>query len=116
MKLLRLFSILLFCCYTSLTEAQNSIPQIASGKIDLRQWNFAKQGEVKLDGSWNFYWKKLLSPAQVKTVRSKDYMQFPVVWNGQSSLYEKLKGQGYATYTTDVFINSSIPLLSLELP
>ena len=116
MKSLRLFSVLLFYCYTSLSLGQNSIPQIASGKIDLRQWDFAKQGEVKLDGSWNFHWKKLLSPHQLKSVRSKDYMQFPAVWNGQSSLYEKLEGQGYATYTSSVFINSSIPLLSLELP
>lgn len=84
--------------------------------MDLREWNFEKQGEIKLDGSWKFYWKQLLTPAQVKEKRSKDYMTFPEVWNKQSSLYEKLEGQGYATYSTEIFINSSVQILSLELP
>jgi len=116
MEFSRLFSVLLLFCCNSFSVAQNAAPYILNGKMDLRNWDFAKQGEVKLDGSWNFYWKKLLSPSQLKNVRSKDYMQFPTVWNGQSSLYEKLEGRGFATYTTDIFLNPSIPLLSLELP
>jgi hypothetical protein len=84
--------------------------------MDLRAWDFSTQGEVKLEGSWIFHWKKLLPPSEAKKSRSKDYMEFPAVWNGQSSLYEKLDAQGFATYTTDIYINSLTPVLSLELP
>jgi len=108
-----LLIVLCGCAYCAI--AQNNIPKVVNGKIDLREWDFEKQGEIKLEGSWNFYWKKLLSPSEI-TIKSKDYMQFPSVWNGQGSLYEKLEGQGFATYTADVQVNPSIHMLSLELP
>jgi 7TM diverse intracellular signalling len=114
-----LFPIVFLCGCFHLSVAQvadNTIPKMISGKMDLRHWDFATQGEIKLEGSWTFYWKRLLPPSKAGTVRSKDYMEFPAIWNDQSSLYAKLNGQGFATYTADILIHPSVQLLSLQLP
>ena len=90
-------------------------PQVSNGLIDLRGWNFAKSGEVKLDGRWNFYWQSLRPPSEVAT-ESKDYLRFPGIWNNSSSDKTELSGQGFATYETLVLLDPSLEMISLELP
>jgi hypothetical protein len=96
--------------------AQETEQRINQGIIDLRKHDFEKNGEVRLDGTWNFYWKQLLTPEEIADKPSKDYFEFPSVWNNQSSLYKELDGQGYATYVAEVLIDPSHTMLSVELP
>ena len=42
-------------------------PKAINGVLDLRDWDFDKDGPVKLDGEWEFYWKQLLFPKDFKT-------------------------------------------------
>jgi hypothetical protein len=42
-------------------DIQNSNFQAHKGILDLRQWDFEKNGPIKLDGEWEFYWEKLYS-------------------------------------------------------
>ena len=112
-----LFSILFLLCFDIIfCVAQVEQPRMERGVIDLRQWDFEKQGEVKLNGSWHFSWKQLLSPSEINKANSKDYFEFPSVWNGKSSVYEKLSGQGFATYSADVLFDSTVSVLSISLP
>ena len=47
-------------CETSFAE--NTMPPKAlSGILDLINWDFEKDGTIKLDGEWDFYWNKLLN-------------------------------------------------------
>ena len=36
-------------------------PTAQNGILDLRQWDPARDGPVKLKGEWEFYWQKLLT-------------------------------------------------------
>ena len=38
-------------------------PPIVDGTIDLTDWDFEKDGPLKLDGDWLFAWEKLVEPA-----------------------------------------------------
>jgi hypothetical protein len=117
MKRQRLFNLLLLLLFPCLVSiASETIPRINQGFVDLRKYNFGTEGEIKLDGTWNFHWKKLLTPPELKTNPSKDYFEFPAVWNDKTSLYRELDGQGYATYVTNVLVDPSYTMLSVELP
>lgn len=81
-------------------------PVIEKGAIDLRQWDFQRQGTVRLDGKWGFYREQLLPPSPGSFKPTK-FQQFPGLWD---------EGQGFATYTADIIISSDITTLSMELP
>lgn len=96
-----LTGVLLFV--TTSTFAQ---PQIERGAVDLRQWDFHRRGTVRLDGNWGFYWQELLVPSS-GSFKATKFQKFPGLWN---------EGQGFATYTADVIVDSNISMLSMELP
>ena len=64
----RLFLVLLWAGFF-LASCQPSTsgkkpPQAVDGVLDLSAWDFEKDGLVKLDGEWEFYWEQLLEPAE----------------------------------------------------
>ncbi|HZY81086.1 MAG TPA: 7TM-DISM domain-containing protein [Cyclobacteriaceae bacterium] len=91
-----------------------SQPNIKNGHLDLSNWDFQKQGTVRLDGEWGFYWEQFVMPTA--TQQSRDYFTFPGLWNGHYSGSTNLSGQGFATYTATVIVPHDISMLSLELP
>lgn len=90
-------------------------PVVSDGIIDLRSWDFARKGEVKLSGRWNFYWQSLRVPSQLDQA-STDRFDFPAVWNGSFSDRAELSGQGFATYEAKVILDPNLEMVSLELP
>lgn len=92
-------------------------PVAKDGVLDLRNWDFKRQGIAKLDGQWEFYYDKLLTPEDFQNKSEpkktglinipgnfKDY-----IYNGQP-----LSGQGYATYRLKVLINNSEDLYAIK--
>ncbi|MGL4370688.1 MAG: 7TM diverse intracellular signaling domain-containing protein, partial [Spirochaetota bacterium] len=68
------------------------------GAVDL-SGGIAPGEIVKLDGTWNFYWKKLLPPDQIPSGRSGSVpVTVPSIWNGVQIGSETIPGKGYATY------------------
>ena len=51
---------LVFCGCQASPHAQE--PKIASGVVDLTQWDFDQSGTVALDGDWLMAWNQLLGP------------------------------------------------------
>lgn len=92
-------------CVLLLVTTSFAQPLVEKGKIDLRNWDF-NRGPVSLDGQWGFYWEKLLTPGQVPS-KPDLFFHFPGIWD---------EGEGFATYTADVFLGKNIPMLSLDLP
>jgi PAS domain S-box-containing protein len=88
-----------FCACPGKTIAQ-SLPAAQKGVMDLRQWDFNKNGSVVLKGEWEFYWKKLISPDQFKKNRDLtfEYINAPDSWNKFEIDGKKLSGIGFATY------------------
>jgi signal transduction histidine kinase len=72
-------------------------PEAKAGIIDLRSWDFERDGIVLLDGRWEFYWKKFLDPSSGKVV-DKRFSVVPGIWGSHGSLKHTHDGSGYATY------------------
>lgn len=73
-----------------------------NGILDFSKIDFNKTDYVKLDGYWEFYWNRLLSPldfSSPSSPRKTDFMFVPQSW----TRYEgpdgrQFKSRGYATY------------------
>ncbi len=102
----------LFCLFVLIScDGQNIShrqPRAKNGVLDMRSWNFAKQGNINLDGQWALFWNKLLNPddfglgsAPEKTV----FIDLPGRWNGLEVAGQKLPGQGFATFRLQIKVN-----------
>ncbi len=47
--------LILFHCAPS---DKKPLPKAVKGILDLREWDFEKDGNINLDGEWEFYWKE----------------------------------------------------------
>ncbi len=84
-------------------------PPIAkNGKLDLTSWNLKKDGPVKLNGQWEFFWMRYLAAKDFKnaeTPKRSGYIKTPGVWNGYRIGTKKITGIGFATYRLKIFFN-----------
>lgn len=81
-------------------------PIAEKGVIDLRNWNFSKDGMIKLDGEWEFYKDQFLAHEDFKNTSIKrDYNSIPGI----------LGGQGYGTYRIKVLVNNDDYLYSVKI-
>ncbi|MCA9733437.1 response regulator [candidate division KSB1 bacterium] len=83
------------------------------GLLDLRNWDFERNGIVELSGEYDFYWDELLDPSHTSsnTAISHDYISVPGVWNEKQVEAHSLPGQGVATYKLKVLLNKTkVPL------
>ncbi|MDH7478723.1 MAG: 7TM diverse intracellular signaling domain-containing protein, partial [Syntrophomonadaceae bacterium] len=115
-----------FQIYANNAEVQP--PKAERGVLDLRSWDFERQGVLSLEGEWEFYWEKLLSPQDLKQYlnaypypveRPGGYLSVPGLWNGRSVEQEgkmvNLSGQGFATYRLTILTQTTDQLLGLKL-
>ncbi|MBU2509769.1 response regulator [bacterium] len=116
---LKLLTFFLFVFLLPLTGCQTSklqkeMPKIEKGVLDLRHWDFAKDGVVNLSGEWEFYWQQFLFPAdfsQNKNPYADGYLAIPGVWNDIKVNEKFLPGEGFSTLRLNVLIpNSGEPL------
>ncbi len=76
-------------------------PVAVKGVLDLRGWDFGRDGSLNLNGEWEFCWDRILVESDfTKPVKRKDcgYLAIPGLWKGQSINGRRLSGKGYATY------------------
>jgi signal transduction histidine kinase len=96
------------------SSAGHKTPRAENGFLDLTAWRFSDAGVVPLDGVWEFYPDKLLSPEQFSSSSAYDgglspkWIEVPGTWSKQMN---KL---GMATYRLQVKINDSAPVYGLK--
>lgn len=98
-------------------EELNKKPLAKSGVLDLRDWDFKKQGIVKLDGQWEFYYKQLLTPEDFKSkqnIEKTGLINIPGSFKNYKFQNKKLNFQGYATYRLKVLVNNSEDLYAIK--
>ncbi|QSF44945.1 ATP-binding protein [Paenibacillus tianjinensis] len=105
-----LASLLLVCIVPLFSILQNvmvkqDIPVSRQGVIDLREWDFQEDGAVKLNGEWEFYRGRLLTPEDFHSTRAdrtapsvSTMIHVPEKWNTYISDTDKSQAKGYATY------------------
>jgi hypothetical protein len=95
---------------------QKKPPMAKQGILDLRNWDFEKDGNVRLDGDWEFYWHEFLSSKDFDTVQQKHYIKVPKPWNDYKWGKEELGYEGYATYRLRIIVNKNIRDFGLKFP
>jgi len=97
-------------------------PAAKDGILDLRVWNFGKDGIVELSGQWKFYPWKYYDP---KTLSSQnpgegEYVSVPANWTGYPAEKNKMPVFGFATYRLKIVLDSKVSqsgrALSLGMP
>jgi len=87
--------------------------------LDLREHDFNQEKIVSLEGDWEFYWKKLLSPeefAHGKGLPKPDYMDFLTQWGNLPQLLKEEHQFGYATYRLTIICPDSMPPVTFNIP
>src|SRR5688500_4283863 len=99
----------LFLTFFSLS----AIAQLAvNGHADLSRFDIEKDRPFDLSGGWEFYWNKLLTPADFKSPQVPDHIYVPGSWHRQGN-YAVL---GYATYRLRLTLPENQNSLSLHFP
>jgi len=89
------------------SKAQDEIkivPKAENGVIDLQNWNFDRDGIIKLNGEWEFFWNTFIEDKHGVT-RSNDHHDFinvPGNWNGHVTASKQIADHGYASYKLHV--------------
>jgi len=102
--------ILLAFVFPSYTFAQNvdkTTPKAKNGIIDLREWDFEKEGIIKLDGEWEFYWNSFIEnkKADIQTNKEPGFIEVPSLWNNHVINNQKVGSHGYASYKLRIKLN-----------
>lgn len=80
-------------------------PGAVKGVMDLRDWDFNRDGPVNLSGEWVFVWNRLLHPTDVTAHgHPVEYMTVPGIWNGRFVSGQSLPGYGCASYCLKVLL------------
>ncbi|PKL41178.1 MAG: hypothetical protein CVV44_00645 [Spirochaetae bacterium HGW-Spirochaetae-1] len=85
-------------------DAQRTMPGPVAGVLDLTasgsEWNFEKDGLLRIVGEWEFYWNQLYNFSQVRESGSlkKTYVRVPSNWQDYRIDGEALPANGCATY------------------
>lgn len=95
-KALFLILILLF---PSVFLMAKEMPVAYQGVLDLREWDFDQDGIVRLDGDWEFRWKKLETDRTYQLPEDETvYAKIPGLWRKQSFDDPEVNTFGYTTY------------------
>ncbi|MGL4368980.1 MAG: hypothetical protein ACRCUT_04815, partial [Spirochaetota bacterium] len=90
-------------------------PIAVQGVIDLTGKNLIHSTPIALDGSWEFYWKKLLSPEDLSVYKVPDsYTDVPALWGKESSM--DTAPEGFATYRLTVKHDPSLQEFGMRIP
>ena len=99
-------------------QVQGTIPGTAvKGIADFSRVDFTRSGAVKLDGEWEFYWKKLYGPEDFKKQGfpvPDGYYQVPRFWTGYVD--KDYSARGFATYRLLVKTGEYLGPLSIQTP
>ena len=116
--LLLLSVVTLLCLCSGCRVSDDPLPRARQGVVDLSALDLQQADPIRLDGSWEFYWKQLLTPADFKAGQSpvaSGYLVFPAAWNDTLSNGRKRESAGYATFRLRILPGPARQELTLQL-
>ena len=102
--------VLLISCAREPTKKE---PLARNGVIDLSDWDFTKDGNIKLNGEWHFAWRKTNPPATINELlaQHKNKIAVPESWVNHphpDQPSQNLSDQGFATYLLQIKTNGQL--------
>jgi hypothetical protein len=83
--------------------------------IDLKNWDFEKNGPVLLSGKWNSYWQKLVTPQELPTVLRQKAIPVDVPGTLEKTIpFVKLANSGYGTYHLRILTDQNNNAVALK--
>ncbi|MCT4619722.1 MAG: ATP-binding protein [Marinisporobacter sp.] len=105
--------------FAGFSREERKMPVAKKGELDITQWSFQKEGPIKLDGEWEFYWNQLLTYDDFhkgeRVYKPTGYFHVPSGWNKYKINNEKFPGKGYATYRLKIKTNNIDDLKGLKI-
>ena len=89
-----------------------AIPTASEGQLDLRNWDFQRDGEVRLIGSWDFFPGLLLSGEQALEASKAMARRVPDHWT--EGLGGAARGTGAGTYRLKILLPATRPRLGIR--
>ena len=116
-----LFSIalILSACSGAASPGGAENPVAVKGVMDLRGWDFTRNGSVSIYGQWEFFWKKFIisGPTDERSAAPSGYISVPSTWykhrldNGK-----KLPARGYASFRVRILLPEEAQQVALHFP
>ena len=103
----------------SLASARIEPPRAEAGILNLEGWAVEDRGALGLDGAWEFYWHRLLTPADFArhaTPVGREWGAIPQTWTRYQHEGRPLPGDGYATFRLTIRDPGARGVRGLYLP
>ncbi|WP_232420659.1 hypothetical protein [Leptospira vanthielii] len=85
-RVILLFLFSMFFALSGCAEVNRNKPIAKEGKLDLSSWDFTKDGNITLDGEWEFYWNQTEKGIQIDAELGREpkyiYQTVPSNWKG----------------------------------
>lgn len=109
-------TLLLATLFTGLSAAFTSRPQAADGILDLRGWDFRRDGQIFLEGDWMFWRGQLVAPNDILSghAAQPSMLAVPGRWMNQTINGVPLTAEGTGTYHLRVLLPAGAPPLALR--
>lgn len=109
--------LLFIAAFINKTAVKNT-PKSVKGRLDASNWDFSRNGNIELNGEWEFYWNQLYTSNEIRNdslIREKTYIRVPGIWNNVHYKGIKLSGKGYATFRQQIQLPPVHERLSMKL-
>ncbi len=94
--------------------------EVRKGELDLSGWQPYRDGPIRLDGEWEFYWRALLNQEDLASRPRRlrrTFFPVPGIWNRSGKRFDPPNGEGYATYRMMIRnVPSDIAECCLKIP
>ncbi len=108
-----LISFFLLIIFINPAMAQTAV----KGILDIKNHSFFSDGNVRLDGEWEFYWDQLLDSDDIKNGKGNltSYITVPSMWIDHGTNNVKYNAHGCATYRLTVMVNSDDTIWGIKM-
>jgi class 3 adenylate cyclase len=115
-RLFLLFALSLFFLGSCKKPQQKIIPTAVDGVMDLRDWDFEKDGNINLVGEWEFFYKGFINSGDFDNLDSKFFLTVPGLWDKHTWKNEKMDPSAFGTYRLRIIVNPKQTNLALKIP
>ncbi|MFV3074226.1 ATP-binding protein [Niveispirillum fermenti] len=109
-------TLILSALWAGLSAALAHRPLAVDGVLDLREWDFNRRGALFLEGDWQFWRDRLVTPDAIAdgTAPSHRLLAVPGRWTSQSVDGVPLTAEGVGTYHLRVLLPPDAPPLAMR--
>lgn len=103
---------------TGCQPKNQDMPSAKDGVLDLTNWNFEKEGLVKLNGEWEFYWRQFYSHEDFllgDEGQKTGNIVVPGIWRYQDFGTTEVDWYGYATMRLKILLPQGQKKLLMEI-